>query len=98
MGKSDAMAFWVVFLIVFFINLFTPIIVSGLGSSVASHNTDEADILDPPSVGDIVSFTGLNILLVPFWTLSMPLFMNLTLMLPLRVLGWYLILRMIRGN
>lgn len=95
MSKSDALAFWTVFLFVFFINIITPIVAEGLEQSVIGHDYDDVDATSPPSL----TFTVLvSILLVPFWTLEMPVLMNLFIMIPVRVLAWYLLLRMIRGN
>ena len=92
---NDATLFWTVFLIVFFINIFAPFVSEGLSDTITTHPASDADPVSPPSLFSISLF---NVFLVPFWTLSMPFYMNLIIMIPLRVLAWYLILRMIRGN
>ena len=97
MAKTDAIAFWTVFLIILFINILVPLIAVGFQEEYNEYNTEGlAD--SPPTIADYFGISALNLLLVPFWTLGMPTMMNLFIMLPLRVLAWILILRLIRGN
>ena len=98
MATTDALLFWSVFMIVFLINILAPVIAAGLGDSLEVHDVDDANPTDPPSASDIFTLSVFNILLVPFWTIGMPFYMNLFIMIPLRVLAWILILRLIRGN
>ena len=97
MANSDATAFWTVFVIIFFINIITPIVSLGFGKEYIEYDTD-LEVNSPPTISDYFGISALNILLVPFWTLGMPTLMNLFIMIPLRVLAWILILRLIRGN
>jgi hypothetical protein len=91
------MLFWIVFCFVFFINIVTPFIASGFNEAYTSHDTASADNTSPPSMTSILGISALNILLVPFWTIGMPTLMNTFIMIPIRALMWYLLLRMIRG-
>ncbi len=98
MASSDALAFWAVFLIVFFINIFAPIIGAGFDQQIDERDTSEIDPSTPASGLAVLGFTIFNIFLVPFWTIGMPVLMNVIIMIPLRILGWILIFRMFRGN
>lgn len=93
-ATTDTLIFWTVFCIVFFVNLIVPVVYVGLGSEQTQYSSDEADVSSPPSVGTLTAF---NLLFVPFWTFAMPLYMNLFIMVPLRVLGWIVLIRMLRG-
>lgn len=94
--KTDAIAFWTVFMIIFFINIVTPYIAAGLNqATITTHDSNDANVDTPPSV---FAISGFAILTVPFWTLGMPSLMNIFLMIPMRALAWYLLIRMIRGN
>lgn len=97
MAKSDAIILWTVIIIIFFINIAVPIISIGFGQDYVEYDTD-LEITSPPTIGDYFGIGALSILLIPFWTLGMPLYLNLSIMIPLRILAWILILRMIRGN
>lgn len=98
MPQTDTMAFWTVFLIIFFSNLIIPVVAVGFGEDYISYDSDNADPTSPPSLSDYFGIGALSILLIPFWTLGMPTLLNLCIMIPLRVLAWILVLRMIRGN
>lgn len=72
---------------------------NGLGGSYAERNIDnaEANVPETVSLGDSLVISSINILLVPFWTLTMPTWLNIAVMLPLRALGWILLIWLIRG-
>lgn len=96
--KTDTLLFWTVFTIIFFINIITPIIALGLSEAYTSHENSLADATSPPDISiSAWTISGINVLLVPFWTFGMPVYMNLFIMIPLRVLAWIILLRMIRG-
>jgi len=98
MASTDAMAFWTVFLILFFIGISLPPIMIGLGESYTEQNTDNLEVDEAPGFTSFIAPSLINILAVPFWTFGIPSWMNLVMLTPLRVLAWYLFLRMIRGN
>ena len=94
---SDTMLFWIVFCFVFFVNIITPTIAAGFNEAYVSRDATSIDNTAPPSMTTILGVSALNIFLVPFWTLSMPALMNIFIMIPIRALGWYLMIRIIRG-
>lgn len=96
-SHNDTMLFWSVFIFVFFVNIITPYVAAGFSQAYTTHDTDSADNTAPPSFLVLTSLSALNILLIPFWTITMPFLMNLFIMIPIRALGWYLFLRLIRG-
>lgn len=104
MASNDALAFWTVFLVIFFINILSPMVAAGLsdfdvdtGTPVINDDTGIVE-LQSPSITDFFMISALSVALVPFWTLGLPVYVNLVVMLPLRVLGWILVLRLLRGN
>lgn len=96
MGTSDSFAFWIVLCIIVMVQVISPIVAIGLSESFTERDTPE--FTSPPSLSDYFKIGVLEFVAIPFWTFSMPVYMNLFIMLPIRILGWVLLLRMIRGN
>lgn len=98
MATSDTFAFWIVLMVLIFINIVTPLVMVGFNYEISQNSMDSVEGLQAPSMSDYFAIGALNILAVPFWTFGFPYYINLFIMIPIRILGWILLLRMIRGN
>lgn len=100
---NDTPIFLTLVCILLGIGILVPIVNSVFGSvTSASQNIDETisgvDIESESSI----TLTGfsiiLNVVSVAFWTFGLPLWINLTLLLVMRIAVIYLALRLIRGQ
>lgn len=98
MAQNEAVTFWIVFCIIMAINLIIPPIAQGLGTSLDQHDSGDADAAAAPAVADFFTLTIVNLFTVPFWTFGLNSWINLFIMIPLRVLAYLLLIRLIRGN
>ena len=96
MATSDTFAFWMVFCIILSIQIIVPVISIGLNEFYIDRSMPE--VTSAPTISDYFTLGALEFIAIPFWTFSLPVYINLFFMLPLRILAWILILRMIRGN
>lgn len=60
----------------------------------------ERDIRESSSKVTIFNIAniGFSLITVPFWNFSLPLWFNFAFLLPMRVLWWYILLRLARGG
>lgn len=96
MATSDSFALWTIFLIILFVQIITSVVAVGLGEYYEEREIP--DVTTPPSISDYLTLGAVQFFALPFWTFAMPLYMNLFIMLPLRIMAWILVIRMIRGN
>lgn len=100
MANTDTWAFFGLMTFFFFLGVLLPFISAGFGQSAI-----EQDLSGLPSSGneletDSVSMLQviLSVTTIFFWTFGqVPAFVDLIILTPLRVLGVYLFVRMIRG-
>lgn len=95
---SEAYALWTIVIILTLVNVITPIVSVGMSQSYIEHDSNSYESVTSPSLSDYFAIGGLSILTIPFWTFGFPVYINLLIMMPIRILGWILILRLIRGN
>ena len=86
MGHTDAEYIWIFVVVFGLIGFITPFIALEFGGTVGNFDID--------GVPEASGFGVLNaITSILFWTFGVPVWLNVAIFIPLRVMMWFIILR-----
>ena len=97
--STDSMLLIVIMIFFILLGAILPFIDSAFNQDVTTH--DASDISPPRDEEDFSSVNAIEVLLsiitVFFWSFSVPFYVNLFIIEPFRILGYYLVVRFVRG-
>lgn len=90
MANTDVEILWILVLLFAVVGFVTPFIAMEFGGSVATFKVD--NLADAGVLGTINAITS-----VFAWTFGVPFIVNLIIFIPLRIVGYVLLYKLIRG-